>query len=90
VCARSNSAPPRLPPAHARRADPSAARAHAARGVADGAERGQDGNKFWKIPECYIRGNNIKYLRVPDEVIDPPPPSPPFVLIGHAASLTPY
>ena len=30
----------------------------------------RDGDKFWKIPECYIRGNNIKYLRVPDEVID--------------------
>jgi hypothetical protein len=52
----------------------------------------RDGDKFWKIPECYIRGNNIKYLRVPDEVIDkvveepksmppflppPPPPRPP-------------
>eukprot|EP00960_Hanusia_phi_P055585 763007-Hanusia_phi.AAC.3 len=32
--------------------------------------RVRDGDKFWKIPECYIRGNNIKYLRVPDEVID--------------------
>ena len=32
--------------------------------------RDQDGDKFHKIPECYIRGNNIKYLRVPDEVID--------------------
>ena len=21
------------------------------------------------MPECYIRGNTIKYLRVPDEVI---------------------
>jgi hypothetical protein len=30
----------------------------------------QDGDKFWKIPECYIRGNSIKYLRIPDEVID--------------------
>ena len=45
----------------------------------------RDGDKFWKIPECYIRGNNIKYLRVPDEVIDKvveepksmPPTSPP-------------
>ena len=26
--------------------------------------------RFWKIPECYIRGNSIKYLRIPDEVID--------------------
>eukprot|EP00274_Cyanoptyche_gloeocystis_P003392 CAMPEP_0196664560 /NCGR_PEP_ID=MMETSP1086-20130531/57602_1 /TAXON_ID=77921 /ORGANISM="Cyanoptyche gloeocystis , Strain SAG4.97" /LENGTH=154 /DNA_ID=CAMNT_0042000933 /DNA_START=46 /DNA_END=510 /DNA_ORIENTATION=- len=30
----------------------------------------RDGDKFWRIPECYIRGNNIKYLRIPDEVID--------------------
>lgn len=22
------------------------------------------------MPECYVRGNTIKYLRVPDEVID--------------------
>lgn len=22
------------------------------------------------MPECYIRGTNIKYLRIPDEVID--------------------
>lgn len=30
----------------------------------------RDGERFWKVPECYIRGNNIKYLRIPDEVID--------------------
>lgn len=30
----------------------------------------QDGDKFWKMPECYIRGSTIKYLRIPDEVID--------------------
>eukprot|EP00741_Cyanophora_paradoxa_P001371 tig00000480_g1327.t1 len=30
----------------------------------------RDGDKFWRIPEVYIRGNNIKYLRIPDEVID--------------------
>ncbi|XP_076924160.1 sm-like protein LSM4 [Bidens hawaiensis] len=29
-----------------------------------------DGKKFWRMPECYIRGNTIKYLRVPEEVID--------------------
>ena len=28
----------------------------------------QDGDRFWRTPECYIRGNTIKYLRVPDEV----------------------
>lgn len=30
----------------------------------------QDGDKFWRMPECYIRGSTIKYLRIPDEVID--------------------
>ncbi|KAI9696793.1 MAG: RNA processing protein [Candelina mexicana] len=29
-----------------------------------------DGDKFFRLPEVYIRGNNIKYLRVPDEIID--------------------
>ena len=23
----------------------------------------RDGDKFWRMPECYIRGSNIKYLR---------------------------
>src|SRR5579859_1795306 len=30
----------------------------------------RDGDRFWRLPECYIRGSNIKYLRIPDEVID--------------------
>ncbi|XP_076765638.1 U6 snRNA-associated Sm-like protein LSm4 isoform X2 [Xylocopa sonorina] len=30
----------------------------------------EDGDKFWRMPECYIRGSTIKYLRIPDEVID--------------------
>ncbi|KAG7162096.1 U6 snRNA-associated Sm-like protein LSm4-like [Homarus americanus] len=30
----------------------------------------RDGDKFWRMPECYIRGSTIKYLRLPDEVID--------------------
>ncbi|XP_058450326.1 U6 snRNA-associated Sm-like protein LSm4 [Malaya genurostris] len=30
----------------------------------------KDGDKFWRMPECYIRGSTIKYLRIPDEVID--------------------
>jgi len=29
-----------------------------------------DGDKFFRLPECYVRGNNIKYLRVPDEIIE--------------------
>mmetsp|Transcript_7964 Transcript_7964/g.23752 ORF Transcript_7964/g.23752 Transcript_7964/m.23752 type:complete len:135 (-) Transcript_7964:33-437(-) len=30
----------------------------------------RDGDRFWKLPSCYIRGNSIKYLRIPDEIID--------------------
>ncbi|XP_038630704.1 U6 snRNA-associated Sm-like protein LSm4 [Scyliorhinus canicula] len=30
----------------------------------------RDGDKFWKMPECYIRGSTIKYLRIADEIID--------------------
>ncbi|KAL7638610.1 UNVERIFIED_CONTAM: hypothetical protein RMT77_011182 [Armadillidium vulgare] len=30
----------------------------------------RDGDKFWRMPECYVRGSTIKYLRLPDEVID--------------------
>ncbi|CAF9912786.1 MAG: hypothetical protein GOMPHAMPRED_007770 [Gomphillus americanus] len=29
-----------------------------------------EGDRFWRLPEAYVRGNNIKYLRVPDEIID--------------------
>jgi len=29
-----------------------------------------DGNRFYRLPEIYIRGNNIKFLRVQDNVID--------------------
>ena len=32
--------------------------------------RAQTGDTFTKIPEVYIRGNTIKYLRIPEEVID--------------------
>ncbi|RHY26225.1 hypothetical protein DYB32_008730, partial [Aphanomyces invadans] len=31
----------------------------------------KDGDRFWKLPECYIRGNTIKYIRIPDEVCVP-------------------
>ncbi|XP_054714372.1 U6 snRNA-associated Sm-like protein LSm4 [Uloborus diversus] len=30
----------------------------------------RDGDKFWRMPECYVRGSTIKYMRIPDEVID--------------------
>ncbi|KAL8740223.1 MAG: hypothetical protein Q9190_007048 [Brigantiaea leucoxantha] len=29
-----------------------------------------EGDKFFRLPEVYVRGNNIKYLRVPDEIVD--------------------
>lgn len=28
----------------------------------------QDGDRFWRMPEIYIRGNNLKYIRIPEEV----------------------
>lgn len=30
----------------------------------------KDGDRFWRMPEAYLRGNTIKYLRVPDEVFE--------------------
>ncbi|KAJ3321484.1 RNA processing protein [Boothiomyces sp. JEL0866] len=30
----------------------------------------KDGDKFQRIPEIYIRGNTIKYLRIPDKIVD--------------------
>ncbi|KAJ4002066.1 hypothetical protein F5050DRAFT_1559477, partial [Lentinula boryana] len=29
-----------------------------------------DGDRFWKLKECYIRGSTIKYLRIPDILLD--------------------
>ncbi|EYE97669.1 U6 snRNA-associated Sm-like protein LSm4 [Aspergillus glaucus CBS 516.65] len=29
-----------------------------------------EGDRFFKLPEVYVRGNNIKYLRIPEEIID--------------------
>lgn len=28
----------------------------------------QDGDRFSKVPEVYVRGSTIKYIRIPDEV----------------------
>jgi len=30
----------------------------------------KEGDRFWRIPECYIRGNTVKYMRVQEEVMD--------------------
>ena len=32
---------------------------------------------FWRLPEVIIRGNNIKYLRIPEEVIGMVPEEDP-------------
>ena len=29
----------------------------------------KDGEKFWRMKEVYIRGNTIKYVRVPDDTL---------------------
>ena len=29
-----------------------------------------DGKRFWKVSELYVRGNTVKYLQVPDVVLD--------------------
>ncbi|KAB8074453.1 hypothetical protein BDV29DRAFT_173581 [Aspergillus leporis] len=29
-----------------------------------------EGDRFFRLPEVYIRGNNIKYLRIPEEIIE--------------------
>lgn len=29
----------------------------------------RDGSRFWKLNEIYIRGNTLKYLRIPDDVL---------------------
>lgn len=30
----------------------------------------RNGDEFWSLPEVYVRGNTIKYVRVPDTVLD--------------------
>ena len=29
-----------------------------------------DGTSFWRLPQVHLRGNSIKYLRIPDEVLE--------------------
>ena len=36
----------------------------------DVIQTSRDGESFWSIQEMYIRGNTIKYLRIPDVVVD--------------------
>ncbi|KAG7345965.1 LSM domain containing protein [Nitzschia inconspicua] len=30
----------------------------------------KDGDRFWKLPSCYIRGSAVKYLRLPPELLE--------------------
>ncbi|GMS82280.1 hypothetical protein PENTCL1PPCAC_4455, partial [Pristionchus entomophagus] len=30
----------------------------------------KDGERFYKMPEVYVRGSTIKYLRIPETVVD--------------------
>jgi hypothetical protein len=30
----------------------------------------KDGDRFWKLPTCYIRGSAIKYLRLPPDLLE--------------------
>ncbi|CAO3678216.1 unnamed protein product [Rhizopus stolonifer] len=36
----------------------------------NGHSTSPEGDKFWRLSECYIRGNTIKYLNVPEEIVD--------------------
>lgn len=29
----------------------------------------KDGERFWKLPTCYIRGSAVKYLRLPPDLL---------------------
>lgn len=29
-----------------------------------------DADRFWKLKECYIRGSTIKYIRIPETLLD--------------------
>ena len=42
----------------------------------------RDGDRFWRLPEVIIRGNNIKYLRIPEEVINLVPEEDPMAMKG--------
>lgn len=30
----------------------------------------KDGDRFWKLPTCYIRGSAVKYLRLPPDLLE--------------------
>mmetsp|Transcript_9892 Transcript_9892/g.15223 ORF Transcript_9892/g.15223 Transcript_9892/m.15223 type:complete len:140 (-) Transcript_9892:317-736(-) len=30
----------------------------------------RDGDRFWKLPSCYVRGSAVKYLRLPPDLLE--------------------
>eukprot|EP01096_Ripella_sp_DP13-Kostka_P004334 TRINITY_DN1651_c0_g1_i1.p1 TRINITY_DN1651_c0_g1~~TRINITY_DN1651_c0_g1_i1.p1 ORF type:complete len:170 (-),score=73.54 TRINITY_DN1651_c0_g1_i1:4-492(-) len=46
----------------------------------------KDGDRFWKIPSCYIRGSTIKYMCLPSEVIQQVPKESPEGADGSSSS----
>ena len=38
--------------------------------LADVVCTSKDGDQFWKLNECYVRGSSIKYLRLPEEAVE--------------------
>ena len=38
----------------------------------------KDGAKFWKMDTCYVRGSQIKYLRMEEDIIDKVPRQPSY------------
>ncbi|KAL7522791.1 hypothetical protein ACHAWX_007495, partial [Stephanocyclus meneghinianus] len=38
--------------------------------LADVVCTSKDGDQFWKLNECYVRGTSIKYLRLPEEAVE--------------------
>ena len=53
----------------------------------------RDGDRFWKLPELVVRGNNIKYLRIPEEARDARPRLEPIaasVATAPAEGLLPH
>ncbi|KAL3788945.1 hypothetical protein HJC23_000229 [Cyclotella cryptica] len=38
--------------------------------LADVVCTSKDGDQFWKLTECYVRGSSIKYLRLPEEAVE--------------------
>ena len=50
-----------------------------ARPGAAGRGGAQDGDRCWKMAEVLVRGTNIKYVRIPEEVILTVPDEDPQV-----------